>query len=520
MSHKILFIDDEEKSVKYFQKAFGKHFNIIATTDLGEARNIVESEGQEIAVIISDQRMPGGSGVDFLTRVKEKNNNIIRILTTAYSSLEDSIDSINKSNVFAYLSKPWNFEEVNKTLNLALKEFKSRKKYLSLSGSIAHEMRNPLHTIKQSAELVRQKLIAMRINEIYCCNTTKIVVPFDKNDLDEIIGYIDATSSSVNRSNVIIDMILDSIKQKPVDSKSFQNISALEIIRTAISKYFFTEDEKKRIKLEIESNNDFIIWCNQDLFHYVFFNLFRNSFYYLKSHPDLEVKIRAEIGSDDYNRVYFRDNGPGIAQERLQDLFEAFSTHGKKGGTGLGLAFCQKSMESFGGTISCDSKEGSFTEFTLAFPKKQITLNPSQSQNSPRVISKEEAQKILENKKILIVDDDNTNLLLTAKFLRNYKAKVDEAANGEEALALNKSQIYDIILTDIEMPVMDGITTLKKIREFSEANNLKPALAIAFTGDNDEQKIAKILDADFDGYFIKGEDPSRIIDFIAAHKSQ
>ncbi|OFW79750.1 MAG: hypothetical protein A2887_03045 [Alphaproteobacteria bacterium RIFCSPLOWO2_01_FULL_40_26] len=630
----ILFVDDEENSVKYFQKAFGNHFNIIATTDLDEAWDIFKKRNSEIAAVISDQRMPKGSGIEFLVRVKGENRDIIRIITTAYANLEDSIGAINKSNVFAYLTKPWNFEEVHDTLNRALEQFENRKNYLALSGFIAHEMRNPLHAVKQSTDLIRQKLAVANLNERYCCNSTsnEKVTPLTRNDFDEIISYLGITNSSANRGNVIIDMILGSIRQKPINVGDFKNIAASEMLKIAMLEYSFTEDEKKRVKIEIKPEDDFNIRCDKILLSYVFFNLFRNSFFYLKSHPDLKITIRAESNRDDYNKIYFRDNGPGISANNLPHLFEAFSTYGKEEGTGLGLAFCKKTMENFDGAISCNSKQGEFSEFTLAFPKnieaKQVnhillvddqettllitkkllednlesvccdmakngiealkmlkerdykiilmdiempemdgiaaakairefdlatpivayssknlrlvieSLKKSQfsayvaKTNAANImirtifkwsaikiknplIDKEETKKILENKNILLVDDDSANLALTAKFLRNHKVKVDEAKNGQEALQMNKDKAYDAIVMDIEMPEINGIMAVKEIRKLQRQNNLKLIPIIAFTGDNDDEKIIRILNAGFDDYFMKGEDPSQLLETIS-----
>ena len=92
--HYILFIDDEEKTVKNFKKFFENEFNVIATTNHEEILDQINKKAVKIAVIISDQRMPKISGVDLLKKIKEKNPNIIRILSTAYADLQDNIRAI------------------------------------------------------------------------------------------------------------------------------------------------------------------------------------------------------------------------------------------------------------------------------------------------------------------------------------------------------------------------------------------------------------------------------------------
>ena len=89
--------------------------------------------------------------------------------------------------------------------------------------------------------------------------------------------------------------------------------------------------------------------------------------YYLNSYPNQYVKIYFKKGSNhsDFNQVIVEDNGPGIPADKIKNLFEPFYTSGKKEGTGLGLDFCKKTMESFGGTIECESEIGKFTKFIL-----------------------------------------------------------------------------------------------------------------------------------------------------------
>jgi two-component system CAI-1 autoinducer sensor kinase/phosphatase CqsS len=634
----ILFIDDEEKSVKYFEKAFGEDFNIIATTNPDDFWKIFNAKSNQIAVVVSDQRMPDQKGTNLLAQIKEKNSDIIRILTTAYSSLEDSIEAINKSNVFAYLTKPWDFNEIRTILYLALNEFERKRKYLSLSSSIAHEMRNPLHSLRQSTEFIRNKLSEAHLNEKYCGNSTEEkIIPLIKKDFSEIIDSLDLAFSSARRGNIVIDIILSSIRGKPIDTKSFRNIPVSEVMEIIMREYSFTENERGRVAINIDQKQNFILRCSDTLLSYVFFNLFKNSFYYISSHPNLTIQIRAESGNDDFNRIYFRDNGPGIHKDKIPNLFEAFSTFGKEGGTGLGLAFCKRSLESFGGSISCNSVEGEFTEFVLAFPKiteglnrpnSSILLVDDQETNlltTKKLLEKNlestqcdlakggeesiqlakknnydliimdiempeinglmaakkirefdkttpiiayssrsleevseslknsgfngyvakhpsipsidtllktaskwgmirpkksflidsEIKRILENKHILLADDDKTNLIIASKFLKNYNAKVEEVENGEAALEMVKKNHFDLILMDIGMPKMNGIITAKKIREFQKENNINPVPIIAFTGDNEREKINEILNSGFDDYFIKGSDPSELTETIA-----
>jgi len=635
----ILFLDDEEQSVKYFKKVFGQHFNVIATTNPDEIWKIMSDRSGEIAVVISDQRMPKASGVDILTEIRERNYNIIRILTTAYSNLEDNIEAINKSNVFAYLSKPWNFEEVCAILHRALNEFETRQNYLSLSGSIAHEMRNPLNNIRQSTTLAKEKLLSAYSAEKFE-EVQKKIISLTEQDFNEVVTSLDIACSSAKRGDVIINVILDSIRQKPVDVRSFKNVPAFDFLNSMMAEYSFKPTEKERVTIKASAKQDFTINCNEILLSYVFFNLLKNSLYYIKNFPNLAIEIKTEIGKDGFNRIYFRDSGPGIPPHKIENIFEAFSTSGKEDGTGLGLAFCRRTMKNMNGNISCNSEEGKFTEFVLSFPKaakkysketsnrillvddqktvllinkkllekhlklvrcdlaengaeaieqaKQndydlilmdiempmidgitairkirefdrqtpIVIHSTQpfefitsalekaefddyveKQNRPNLLIKSVSkwsmiglskslikqdlvEEVLRDKNILLADDEEVNLILTSKYLKKYQAKVDEVKDGEDALDMIKKNKYDLILMDIEMPGVDGITATKKIREMERINKTNRVPMIAITGENTKEKIYEVLSAGFDDYFIKGGDYKELSETIAFWSSR
>lgn len=479
--YSILFIDDEEKSVKYFKKLFGNHFKIIATTQPSDVLKIIDERPGEIAVVVSDQRMPSASGVDLLANIKKKNHNIVRVLTTAYASLENNIAAINKGNVFAYLSKPWDIEEVKAALNRALAEFESRQNYISLSGSIAHEMRNPLGSVRQSTQLIKEKLSFAHLKEKSCCDDEEKITPLTKSEFDEIIESLNIADSSAQRGNAIIDIILNNISGKPANMGNFVNLKASSIVNKVMVEYAFKNGEKDKVDIDIIEPHDFLIRCDETSLMYVFFNLIKNSLYYSQSKADFHIKIRTQEQADS-NKIYVYDNGPGIAHDKLDSLFGAFNTSGKVDGTGLGLSFCKKSMQSIGGDITCHSKEGYFTEFTLSFPK-------TSTQTTESFVNK-----------ILLVDDEETNLLIIKALLekRLYSTKCDKVKSGQEAIKMVQDNEYNVILMDIKMPDMNGINTVKEIRKF---NSQVPI--IAYSAKDLELVIDDLKSSGFNGYVSK-----------------
>lgn len=116
----ILYVDDEEQALKYFCLAFAQHYEVLTATNAAQAWEVVERESERLAVVISDQRMPGRSGVELLTSIKERCPRAVRLLTTAYTDLSSAIDAVNQGAIFAYISKPWKVEELRMVLRQAL----------------------------------------------------------------------------------------------------------------------------------------------------------------------------------------------------------------------------------------------------------------------------------------------------------------------------------------------------------------------------------------------------------------
>ena len=122
-----LFVDDEEKAQKYFRMAYANDFPVLTAGSVPEALEILEQRGDEIAVLITDQRMPGQQGVDLLKRAREEWPEIVRILTTAYSDLDDAITAVNRGEILRYVTKPWDIQALRLELRHAMDFFILRR---------------------------------------------------------------------------------------------------------------------------------------------------------------------------------------------------------------------------------------------------------------------------------------------------------------------------------------------------------------------------------------------------------
>ncbi len=121
--YSVLFVDDEEKALKYFSRLYSDDFTIITAPNVDAAKVILKQQADSIGVLITDQRMPGEKGVDLLNYAREEHPQIVRLLTTAYADLSDAIEAVNNGEILRYITKPWDVDSLRMELNNAIQFF-------------------------------------------------------------------------------------------------------------------------------------------------------------------------------------------------------------------------------------------------------------------------------------------------------------------------------------------------------------------------------------------------------------
>lgn len=116
----VLYVDDELKALTYFTMLFEEHFSIAVAGSVDEALAYLEENGSRVGVVVTDQRMPGKTGVELMEFLRHRYPSIVRVLTTAYSDLDAAIRSVNEGGAFRYLTKPWKNEEMIGALKRAI----------------------------------------------------------------------------------------------------------------------------------------------------------------------------------------------------------------------------------------------------------------------------------------------------------------------------------------------------------------------------------------------------------------
>lgn len=249
-------------------------------------------------------------------------------------------------------------------------------------------------------------------------------------------------------------------------------------------------------------------------------NIISNAIKYNKDYGTITLSLQEFPVDDTHSRILFtcKDTGYGMSEEFQKKMFEPFSqedtgarTHFN--GTGLGLSIVKKMVDAMDGTISCESQLGKGTTFTISLP---LELD---SNAQERDIQQKEIIKDITGVRVLLTEDNDLNMEIAQFFLENAGAVVEKANNGQEAVEIFRhSEIghFDLILMDVMMPVMDGITATKEIRHLirSDAGTVP---IIAMTANAFQEDRQRVLEAGMNEHLAKPLESEKLIETIGRY---
>jgi len=358
-----------------------------------------------------------------------------------------------------------------------------------IMATVTHDLRSPLGSILGYVDLMGKTELSAK----------------QKNYLNQLKKSSDFTMKLIND---LLDLSKLEAGKISVDKVPFVPAQLIEdVINTSIP----SPDQKS---LEIisdlseETQGNFI--SDPFRIQQILTNLIGNAYKFTEKG---EIQIQAEIhslGIQESLRIEVKDTGIGISDNQLNKIFEEFSqadesTEKKYGGFGLGLTITQKMVELLGGTIEVKSKLGKGTTFVVEIPVKEAN-------RKDRVKEKQKNLKLknAKEKHVLIVDDEQAQLNLISEILKNANFKIDIARNGVEALQKLEEIEVDAVLTDIQMPKMDGFRLLKEIRK---DKNIQHLPVIALSGMTDKS-LEEYLTYGFDNFLVKPYEINALLSVI------
>jgi PAS domain S-box-containing protein len=236
------------------------------------------------------------------------------------------------------------------------------------------------------------------------------------------------------------------------------------------------------------------------------------------NHGSINVVVRELNRKGSQSRIEFTvtDTGIGIPKEKHSVIFDGFTqaspdTTRQYGGTGLGLAICKKLIELQGGTIHISSEPDKGSTFRFA-----ISLGISEKSGEYQRSEVQENYTGLEGKKILVAEDNKINFFVANKFLTGWGVKVTHAENGQMAIDKLMVEDFDLILMDLQMPIMDGIEASRIIRK-SDNYKIKNIPIVALTAAIMSESHDKIEDLHINDYVLKPFKPHDLFERILRH---
>jgi len=376
------------------------------------------------------------------------------------------------------------------------------KTAISLAGSIAHEIRNPLSQITASLDGIKEKL------PLPGAQSSEAILP--KNSVDYLYRMLGRGQDAIERGLQVIDMTLTQVSGKTNKNNSLAIFSAQELTQQAVDSYGYgRKEERQWISMRIDG--DFNFKVDQTAYQFVIFNLIKNALYYgySKSGVTITIHLRPAQQTEKFNQIVIEDNGPGIPADKLEKLFDTFYTSGKSSGTGLGLSFCKRAMNAFGGDIYCESIIEKYTAFILSFP---VLSKQEMEQNTKEIFA--QSKSLLDGKHILIVDDERLSRRMIKSCLAPFDVMVEEAANGAELLEkLDRDDVIDLIIMDLHMPVMDGYTACQHIRSKKAGiDNGEFIPILAFSAEPSKEAKIKAQKSGFTHFLPKSSSPIRLVE--------
>ncbi len=380
---RILAVDDEPRGVELAVRTL-RRFGTVQTATTGE-QGWELAQAERFDLVISDERMPGMSGIELLTRIAEAQPEAGRVLLTGYADIEASIDAINRARVHAYVNKPCNPTMLRNTVEGVLDRVRLARSRAQLLIELEQkneelaDKNEELGEILASLRLAQQTLVeAERLSAI---GATAGTIVHDLRGPLAVIGPAaralgeDASLSGDEQKSLATTMVEESERMQRMctellDATRFSagrpkrvEDALDEVIEDAIAALAH-EAGRAGVAIESDLASGAHFPIDADRLRRALLNLGRNAIEAMPDGGALRFRSKRE-GS--HARVCVEDSGVGIPEEIRGRLFEPFATLGKAQGTGLGLAIVKKVVREHDGSIEVGKPEGGGTVFTLCF---------------------------------------------------------------------------------------------------------------------------------------------------------
>lgn len=360
----------------------------------------------------------------------------------------------------------------DKNSELQLAKEKAEKASLAKAqflSTITHELRTPLYAVTGLTHLLMEE----------------DPTPNQKEHLNSLKFSGEYLLSLINN---ILDLNKLEANKVEVEKTSFNLKKRVTDVLVALKKS--ADDKKNNLHFEYDENIPEKLLGDPLKLSQILINLIGNSLKFTQN-GDIYIRLQKVNENNDRTTVHFEieDNGVGISRKKQKIIFETFSQaslqiNRKFGGTGLGLSIVKNLLELMGGKIHLESQLGKGSKFW--FDINFAVSEEYQEIKNPNNIIYDVDYLALENRDILIVEDNKINQMITKKILEKNKMRCLVADNGTDAIALVKEHNFDVVLMDIHMPGISGIEATREIRKFNKQLPIIALTAVTIDENLDE----------------------------------
>lgn len=371
----ILFVDDEPQACKWFARLFADEFTILTAGGADDALQALRERGSDIAVLVTDYRMPGRDGLALLRAAQREHRHVVRLLATAYADKDVAVAAINEGRVLRILEKPFDDTQVREALREALETYRQRERDHSLVegraaamretlGFLAHELNTPLATVLGYMEALKDRYRAPTPD------APPGVARIAENRPGDTLTMIEAAERRALYALSLVGTFVQSARDA-YPGAAPAPLRASRLVKALLDEYPFEDDERAWVSADVGA--DFELPGPRDLLYLALCTLTKNALLALRgrAQPSLHITLERSAsaqGDAPQAGIRFTDNGPGIAPGILARLTqEPVTTRAAQGGSGMGLLFCRRVVQSMGGLIEISTELGRGTSVTLLF---------------------------------------------------------------------------------------------------------------------------------------------------------
>ena len=523
----ILCVDDEKIILDSLETQLALDLGDLCRIEIAEsgeeALEIVEefkAEGTELAVVISDQIMPTMKGDDLLVKIHKSLPETMNILLTGQADADAVGNAVNNANLYRYISKPWEKEDMLLTVKAALNSFLQSREIIEKA-----RRNTELQKAKQDADTARSAAeSANRAKSEFLANMSHEL----RTPLNGILGYTqilikekDLSKKQVEGLEIIqksgehlLTLINDILDLSKIEAEkmelNFSDFSLTQLLKTMLN-VFRIRSAEKNISFSHQEQSPLPDYVHGDekKIRQILTNLLGNA---IKFTDEGGVILKTGYHG---NKIRFQveDTGIGIPEESLEEIFRSFhqvAERNRSEGAGLGLAISYKLARLMKGSLGVKSalNDGSIFWFEVELPPVEGVTDLGTIDEKNIVGIKDKTPSVL------IVDDKWENRKLLSNTLAPLGFQISEAADGKSAIDIALANRPEVILLDIRMPIMDGFEALHHIRALPGG---KDFCIITISASAFEHDRTESLRAGSNNFISKPFQISQLLDILGDH---